>query len=467
MFKKLLNNIVFKNFSYLTIGTVIAQLISLVTVLKITDFLSPDDYGLFTFLVAQGMLLLKIGDLGNMNIVIRTIARKPERTNDLVVNVAIIRTLAVVTLFLLYIVYNHYFGSLSAENLALLFIFSLINCFASLFELVFMGNQKMLPTSIINLAYSLIWFFVVFFMLDESTDVSKIFLYYLVASLAKALLFYIFLRRYGLLIGKVQNFFVSSKQLISESWPYFAIVLIMLPLTSLSNNFLDINSTNDEIGYFNLSQKLIGPISLVITMLLTAVFPNLSSLWGKDNEKFKKYLSAGFGVYMLTGMLICFLFALFSKEVVELLFPKGYQAAIQVCQIQVWYLFLTSVDSLIGVVLGAANREKMILRFSLVYFIICTPILFFGSYYGALGLSYGYVISFGISMVYVWLTFKKSLQLKIRHDGLAWLLAIALFTISYFVSLQTLFIYKIAIALAVVGGLSLYLFKTYKPVLSR
>ncbi len=467
MFKKLLNNVVFKNFSYLTVGTVIAQVISLVTVLKITDFLSPDDYGVFTFLVAQGMLLIKIGDLGNMNIVIRTIARQPEKTNDLVVNVALIRTFAVIALFLLYIVYNHFFGSLSSENLWLLFIYSLISCFGSLFELVFMGRQKMLPTSIINLAYSLIWFLIVFFMLEESVDVTTIFGLYIVASLVKTILFYIFLRRYRLLIGKVQNFFVSSKQLIAQSWPYFAIILIMLPLTSLSNNFLDINSTNDEIGYFNLSQKLIGPISLVITMLLTAVFPNLSSLWGDDKEKFKRYLSAGFGAYMLTGMIICFLFALFSKEVVELLFPKGYQAAIQVCQIQVWYLFLTSIDSMIGVVLGAANKEKMILRFSLVYFVVCTPILFYGSYYGALGLSYGYVLSFGVSMIYVWLTFKKSMNLKIRHDGLAWLLALALFTISYFVSLQTLLIYKVGIALVVVGGLSVYLFKTYKPLMSR
>ncbi|MGB6153959.1 MAG: oligosaccharide flippase family protein [Pricia sp.] len=467
MFKKLLNNIVFKNFSYLTIGTVIAQVISLITILKITDFLSPDDYGLFTFLIAQGMLLLKIGDLGNMNIVIRTIARRPERTNDLVVNVAIIRTLAVISLFLLYIVYNYYLGSLSVENLGLLFIFSLISCFSSLFELVFMGHQKMLPTSIINLAYSIIWFLIVFLVLDRNSDVSYIFLFYILASLTKAALFYTFLRRYHLLQGKVQNFFVSSKQLIAESWPYFAIILIMLPLTSLSNNFLDINSSNEEIGYFNLSQKLIGPISLVITMLLTAVFPNLSSLWGKDEEKFKKYLSAGFGAYMLTGMIICFLFALFSKEVVALLFPKGYQAAIQVCQIQVWYLFLTSVDSLIGVVLGAANREKMILRYSLVYFLICTPTLFFGSYYGAIGLSYAYVFSFGISMLYVWVSFKKTLQLKIQNDGLIWVLALALFIISYFVSLQTLLIYKIAIALAVVGLLSVYLLKKFKPLLVR
>lgn len=467
MFKKLLNNIVFKNFSYLTIGTVIAQLISLITVLKITDLLSPDDYGLFTFLSAQGMLLLQIGDLGNRNIVIRTIARTPTKTNDLIVNGALMRTLAIIVLFLLYIVYNHFFGSLSVENLFLIFIFSLISCFANLFELVFMGNQKMFPTSIISLVHSVIWFVIVFFFLDGALEVSTIFLLYIGTSMVKATLFYLFLTRYGLLIGKVQNFVVSAKQLIAESWPYFAIILILLPLTSLSNNFLDINSTKSEIAYFNLAQKLIGPMSLVITMLLTAIFPNLSALWIKDKNKFHHYLSVGFGFYIILSLTGCFLFTVFSKEFVTYLFPESYLPAIEVCQMQVWYLFLTSIDSLIGVVLGAANKEKLILRFSILYFLICTPTLFYGSNYGALGLAYGYVISYGAGLIYVWFTFKKTLNLQIKHERFIWLLMASLFALSYFISTETALPYKILICLIVLGALTPYTVKLYKPLLAK
>ena len=163
MLKRILNNIVFKNFSYLTIGTVVSQLISLFTILKITSILNPDDYGLFTFLIAQGMLLLKIGDLGNRNIVIRTIARKPEKTNDLILKGAIMRIIAVVVLSIIYLIYNYYFGNLSPEYLILIFIFSLVSCLSSLFELVFHGNQKMLPSAIINLCFNICWFVVVFF----------------------------------------------------------------------------------------------------------------------------------------------------------------------------------------------------------------------------------------------------------------------------------------------------------------
>jgi O-antigen/teichoic acid export membrane protein len=464
MIKKILGNIVFKNFSYLTIGTIIAQLISLVTVLKITSILNPDDYGLFTFLIAQGMLLLRIGDLGNRNIVIRTIARDPSHTNDLLWNGAILRVLAIIALTLIYYVYNHYFGSLSFNNLFLIFIFSLFSCFANLFELIFHGNQKMLPSAVINLTYSVIWFVIVFFVLEKGISITYIFLLYISITLIKGILYLAFIKYYKLFKGKIQSFRVSSKQIIKESWPYFAMILILLPLTSLANNFLDINSNNIQIGYFNLSERLLGPISLVVGMSLSAIFPNLSAMWSKNREKFYRYLSIGFGVYMMASMLICFIFTLFSKEIVILLFPDDYTPAIKVCQMQVWYLFFTSVDSLVGVVLGAANREKLILRFSIVYFLICTPVLFYSSKYGALGISYGYVISYGACLIYVWLTFKKSLNIKIKYDLRIWLLAISLFIISFYLTADISLIYKLIICLAVLGRLLPYSFKLYKPL---
>ena len=467
MIKKILGNIVFKNFSYLTIGTVIAQLISLITVLKITNILNPDDYGLFTFLIAQGMLLLRIGDLGNSNIVIRTIARDPSHTNDLLVNGAILRVLAIIVLFILYFIYNYYFGSLSFNNLILIFVFSILSCFSNLFELIFHGNQKMLPSALINLTYSVIWFIIVFFILKKGVSITFIFLLYISITLIKGILYLAFIKYYKLFKGKVQNFKVSSKQIIKESWPYFAMVLILLPLTSLSNNFLDINSTNDEIGYFNLSQRLLGPISLVVGISLSALFPNLSAMWSSNREKFLKHLSVGFGIYMLVSMIVCFIFTLFSKEIVTLLFPDNYFPAIRVCQMQVWYLFFTSVDSLVGVVLGAANREKLILRFSVVYFLICTPVLFYSSNFGAIGISYGYVISYGTCLIYVWLSFKKSLNIKIKFDLPIWLIAIILFIISFYLTSETDLIYKLIISVVILGLLIPYFYKAYKPLLVR
>jgi O-antigen/teichoic acid export membrane protein len=465
--KKVTSKKVFKNFSYLTIGTLLAQAFSLITILKITHFLAPAEYGLFTFLIAQGVLLLTISNLGTTNIFIRSIARDPKRTNDLIFNGIILRTAALVILIFSYALYNHYLGSLTLVQIFFIFLLTLASCLYNLAENVFYGNQQMLTPSIVNLTYSLLWFTVVYSLPSDYKNVNSLFCIYFILNTIKAALAIALLKNQGLLIGHINKFWISSKMFLRESWPFFAIIIIMLPVSSLANNFLDLNSTINEVGYFNLSQRLIGPVSLVIGVAFTAIFPNISSLWVDNEQRFYHLVGYGFKYFMLFTLMLCFLFNLFARELVTLLFPDKYLPALQVCKMQVWYLFLTSVDSLIGTILAATNKEKLILRFSLVYFLFCTPIFFYVSQYGAFGLASGYVVSFAICLIYVWHAFKKALKIQIQHSTYVWLLAIVLFTISCFLPSDLSFNYKLCLALPVLTGTAFYFAKSYATIIAR
>lgn len=463
MFKKILNNKVFKNFSYLTIGTILSQGLSLITILKITNVLSPGEYGVFSFLMVQGTLLLTLGDLGVRNIIVRTIARDPSRTNDLVYNGAILRSLALVLLIFLYVLYNRLWGNLNSEQLILVAVFSFINCFSNLFENVFLGYQKMLPSTLVNFFYSLTWFLAVYLLPLAKIDVNHLFYIFLIINAIRTVLFFIILKYLNFLIGKVANFLTSSKKLFQESWPYFALVILMLPFSMLSNNFLDINSTVEQIGYFNLSQKLIGPISLVIEIGLAAIFPNLSSLWVKDEGKFGHFISIGFKYFMLFSLLLCFLFTLFASDGVNLLFSTKYLPAIKISQLLIWYLFLASIDSLMGTILGAVNKEKVILKFGIYKALFCTPFLYFGSKYGALGLAYGYVIPMALFQIYLWYAFRKSVIIEVKSINILWLLSILLFAISYYFGQSTdSFVFRVILAVAVLSFATVYGYKNYK-----
>jgi O-antigen/teichoic acid export membrane protein len=467
MLQKILANKVFKNFSYLTIGTILSQLISLLTILRITHLLSPAKYGVFSFLMVQGTLLLTVGDLGVRNIVIRTIARDPSRTKDLVVNGALLRSIALLILLFLYAIYNHFLGSLTSSQLVLIFVFSFVNCLSNLLENTFLGNQKMLTPSIINFAYSLLWFISVYSLPANYVNITYLFYVFLIINAIKTLLFFIFLKFQRLLVGKIENFWVSSKKLIKESWPYFILVLLMLPFSMLSNNFLDINSKVEQIGYFNLSQKLIGPVSLLIDIGLAAIFPNLSALWAKNEHQFNSYVAVGFKYFMLLALILCFLFTLFAGDLVRVLFSAKYLPAIKVSQLQIWYLFLTTVDSLMGTILGAINKEKTILRFGIYKALFCTPFLYYGSKYGALGLSLGYVVSLAFFQVYLWNGFKKAMNVKINQIGVLWGASIVLFLISYFIHPANTLFLRLGVAVAAIGATAFYISKNYKLTMTK
>lgn len=446
MIKEIIQHKVFKNFSYLTIGTAISQILSLLAVIKITKILLPDDYGLYTFIITQGTLLLTIADLGIQTIIVRSIARDPEKTNDLVINGIILRTLALIFLSVLYILYNYFLGNLSDLELILVFSFSLISCIGKLFEIVYIGNQKMLPPSIINLIYGVIWFAIVFLLPISLFSINNLILIFLAINIFKNLSFYFSLKIQNLLIGKVNNFWISSKSLILESWPYFALTLVMLPYRKFSNNFLDINSTIEEVGFYNLSEKFIGPVSMILDIALIAIFPNLSSLWVSNIDKFKTFISEGFKYYMLLGILMAFLFTMFAYEILGFLFPPSYLPAVIVCQLQIWFLLLSSIDSLIGTILGATDNEKKILKLGIINSIFSTPILYYGSKFGAMGMSIAYLSTFSIFQFYIWYVFKKSVGINVKDKILMWSLALGLFVVSYFLVNSLNLTYKIIIA---------------------
>lgn len=467
LIRDIVNNNVFRNFSYLTIGSLLSQIIGIFTIIKITKLFSPNDYGVYTFIMSQGTLLFIIADLGITNIIIRTISRDKYRTNDLIFNGALIRFFSVLLLTLFYVIYNYRLGSLTTNQVLFVSLFALINCFAHLFEIAFLGHEKMLPTSLINLSYSIIWFSIVYILPAKFVNVNVLFSIFLVLNAVKAIISLTVLKIKKLLIGKVQSFWVSLKALLSESWPYFSLVLVMVPVNHLSNNFLETNSSFVEVGYFNLAQKLMLPVTMVLGFALSAIFPNLSALWDKDEKRFTDLVSVGFKYFMIAALILCFLFTLFAREVVTLLFNPSYLPAVAVCQLQIWFLFLMSVNSLVGTILGAVNKEKLILKLGIINALVSTPMLYFGSKYGALGLSYGYVISFAIFEIYLWYIFKKSVKINIQYDLFLWIFAVILFAISYFIPQNLYFLYRIILSLVVIGLTSLYFFKTFKTVKAK
>jgi O-antigen/teichoic acid export membrane protein len=467
MIKEIFKNRVFQNFSYLTIGTIISQLIGILVVLKISRIFTTIDYGSYTFILAQAQLISTIGDLGMRNIIIRAISIDKTRTKDLIYNGIKLRFLATSILFILYMVYNGFLGSLNNELILLLFLFALSGIIGNLFESAFIGNQKMFIPATYNLGFSILLALIIFNIPLEYCTVNVLLAIYIGTNVVKDIILYYIMLKNRILIGNVNNFDKSFRQILKESWPYFILILVMLPVISLSNNFLDLNSTKTEIAYFNISQKLIGPLTMVIGFATSSLFPNLSALWVNDEKRFKYLTSQGFHFFILLALCPCFCFTIFSKEIVVILFSAKYQGAIEVCQLQIWYVLLFSVNSLIGMIFGAIQNDKQILKSGIVNSIISTPLLFWGSKYGALGLSYAYVISFAIFEIYLWNEFKKVVKTKTSSDLRIWGLVLISFLISYSLHNNIQLYIRIIIALLYMIGISLFLLKSEKIQLFR
>lgn len=132
-----LNNLVVRNFFYLTTGSVVSQLFGLFAILKIANLFDPSSYGFFTFLTIQGQLLITLADLGTRNIIIRKIARDKCATKDVFVNGLILRAIMVLLVVLCYSTYNSFMGVFTYYQIGLLFLFTAFNTVFNLIESIF------------------------------------------------------------------------------------------------------------------------------------------------------------------------------------------------------------------------------------------------------------------------------------------------------------------------------------------
>lgn len=434
-FKSILASKVFKNFSYLTIGSILGQLLSLLAIFLLTKAIKPEFYGVYTYLISQGLLLVRISSFGNNNIVIRKISRKQQVTKSVALSTLVYRLGFILVSSLLYIVYDYFFGQLTSGQIGLLIVYTLVSSICFIIEWAFTGQQKMKTVALINFATNLTWLLFVIFLVDGDSQPTAIFFLYVLSHFIKMLL-YLMLALFNKIFAgqKLSDIFKLGFSINKESWPYFAMILLLLPLSNLDNNFLDINSTDVEIGYFNLAKRLIGPLSLMNTMLITAIFPNISSMWVDNKEKFLKVLINGFPVFILLGGTVCFAFSLFCEEVITLLFDAAYLPAVVVCQIQVWYFLFFSIDFLMGTFLGASNREKTILKIAMVYCVICAPSMFFGSYYGAVGISAALFISYLIALIFTWNMFRAAMETKMTACHTSFLIILGLISLSFVIT---------------------------------
>jgi len=459
--KKLSQNKVVQNFSFMTLGNVISQVLSLVTVLRITHFFAPDDYGLYTFITSQGLLLLNISDLGIQPIIVRSIARDKSNSTDLILNSLILRLLTVTFLTSIYFVYNHFFGILSIEEVLFVGLCALVNAVWTILEYAFLGHQKMFSASVIKIFYGILWFGIVWLLPQDYFSVYNLIFIFVGLNILQGIALGILLKVKRMMIGTRLSFFNSTKQILTQSWPYFSVMLIMIPVQQFYNIYLELNSNVEEIGFFNLARKLLTPVQMVLTYAVLAAFPSLSTLWIEDKDKFLKLITNGFQYFLIIGMTMAFLFNLFIKEIVIILFSPEYLPAVKVTQMQVWYTLLMSVNLTISTVFGSVNKEKLIFKLAVINGFISIPMLYYGSYYGAYGLSIAYVLSFAIMEVIVWRSFTNILKIRIKKEVICWFMIIGLFLISTFLVSYISLLIKILISILMLTAIVYYFIRNF------
>ena len=180
---------VFRNFSSLLLSNIAMQLFNMVAIVYVTKILVPVEYGLYTFMVIQAILIATIAEFGIKNVAIREIARNKKNQNAYFSLSIVISLLLNIIMFIVYLVYNNSFGSLTLNQVFLLATFSIALSIFNCAERVFIGLEKVNQLAIANVGHSIFWLICVLILKNYLVNVESLFLLYLIIYFFKTLFF--------------------------------------------------------------------------------------------------------------------------------------------------------------------------------------------------------------------------------------------------------------------------------------
>lgn len=398
-----------RNFSVLTIGQFCARAINMITNVILVRWLEPTGYGEYTFFLTFIAIFGVVASLGMNYIINRYVARNQEKSRKYLYICYLWRFNGFILAAVALLAYNY----LREDGFSTFIIVSLLigialeSYWAALQSVAF-GMQHMEWNSLIEVisAVTIAVTYISIQLIDPSQlTVEFVIIIHLVIILLKNIFYRITLQSQNLITGHFTWNQISIKDLkliILQGFPFYVLAMVGLFTNQFPIIFLEQNAGIEEVAYFNATNKLLLPLTILLSTALTALFPNQAKLFKTNEDLYWKHVEKMFLFLVVFGGAFSLFFSLFRNEMVVLLYGIKYVNTGNVMALQCWYIVLFALFSLNGNALGASDRQKILSYESIGFAIITTPIIYYTSHQGAEGLSMGYCMASVINMLFLY-----------------------------------------------------------------
>lgn len=403
-----------RNFSFLILGNFIGRAINMITNVILARWLTPIGYGKYSLFLTYVVLFSSIASLGMQFITNKYVARNQENSRKYLYLSLLWRFIGyILTVLIIIILSRTSCIELTQTILFALLIGVFLDSLWSCLQSIAFGMQRMGWNCVVDITISLITALLYISIQYYDTSlltVEVVIIVYLVLYFIRNFIYFLCLHHSNLITGtyKFNNIDIYElKNFFKEGFPFYILVVMGLFTGQLPTIFLDLNSGTEEVAYFNTANKLLLPLTILLSTAMTALFPNQAKLFSTDKKRYWEQAKKVLDYLILIGSISALLISIFRNDIVSLLYGESYKNTGAVLAFQCWYFVMFTIFSFNGNILGAADKQKLLSQESIIYAIITTPIIYYGSFYGACGLSIAYAFSTLLNIIYIFFFLHK------------------------------------------------------------
>lgn len=354
---------VMKNIFWLFLSEISGRLLKMGLVIYTARILGVSGWGIFSYTISVGSLLMIFSDIGIGDLIIREATKKKDEYKTYVSTALLLKIILLISSTVL-IIFISPFISHIPEAVSIFPIVALILFFDSMRELGLSINrisEKMERDMVVKIVTNSIIFGLGIILLKIKLVPESIALAYAIGSAIGFITIAFIIRKdFKKLISKIDvNLF---KQIIKTTWPFAFIALIGTIMGNIDIYMLGIWRNSTEIGLYSAVQRIQQFVIIIPSTITVAVFPLMSRLANVDNEQFKIVFKKTISLVIMIGLPISLGGIFLADQLVPIIFGQDYLGAIPILRILMAMLLSSFPLFLLSNVIFAYNKQKELVK---------------------------------------------------------------------------------------------------------
>jgi len=395
-----------KNTSYFTVALIIQKVISFSYFTIYARELGPEDLGKFYFAISFATIFAVIMDIGLANVLIREVAKTPERASSLLRNILGIKIPLAILSWLIIILCSHLLGydGIIKDLIYISSLCVILDSFTTVFFSSIRGFHNLKYESISSIGFSLV--ILISSLIVIQLNLGLVWLMYTL--LIASLLNFLFSAIVNVVKFKVNIFptwnSVMVKKLFVITIPFALYIIFQKAYTSMDTILLKELSGDTAVGLYQIPFKIVMALQFLPAAFIASVYPAMSSYWKDNHEQLLITFERSINYLIIIALPITVGVIVLADKIM-LLFQSehSYSEALLPVQMVMIALFFMFLATPVGALLNACDRQKkntLNMLWTAIFSIILNIILI--PQYGVLGASITLVLSSALLLLLGW-----------------------------------------------------------------
>ncbi len=329
-----------KNTVIVLVGQALSLLANLAVTIMLAGYLGGSGFGKFSYALVFVSFFALIADFGMKPILVRELARRPERRAEIFGNAFLIKA-ALNLLAMLAAVTAISFFNFEAETKTILFILTAIillsaklSTFRILFEALFHAQLRVDIPILCQILDAVILVLSTWVLIQNQATLSTLTLAYVLSNLPGFLLTIFWSWR--LLKPKFRINIELCRVLLQESLPILFYAILMACYDRIDVLLLKTLQGENSVGLYAAAFRLVGPLNFIPLALVTSLFPLMSQYSVNSAESLGKTYVLGMKILGVIGLPLALIATILGGQIFAALYKPVFAPAANAFALLMW-----------------------------------------------------------------------------------------------------------------------------------